>query len=131
MVSFVSSSSPLTRCTVLAGAIKDNTGIKEAVRNVHLALEMYNRSVTTLGAVLSRDAAMKRQKDEMLGWLLFGRPWEEKHKTFLDRRVAGIGDWVFGTDVLKAWLEDRSRILLCYGPGTALSNELLTVTQLG
>lgn len=131
MVSFVSSSSPLTRCTALVVAIKDNAGIKEAVRNVHLALEMHNRSVTTLSALLSRDAAMKKQKEIMLGWLLFGRPWEEKHRTCLNRRVAGIGDWVFGTDVLKAWLEDRSRILLCYGPGTALSNELLTVTQSG
>jgi hypothetical protein len=106
-------------CAALAGAIKDNADIKSAVAKVHIAMEMYSRSVTTLNAMLSRDAALKKQKDTMMDWILVGRPWEEKHKLCLNRRVEGIGDWVFGTNAFRAWQDDASRILLCDGAGTA------------
>jgi hypothetical protein len=109
----------LTICAALAGAIKDNADIKSAVAKVHIAMEMYSRSVTTLNAMLSRDAALKKQKDTMMDWILVGRPWEEKHKVCRNRCVEGIGDWVFRTNEFKAWQDDASRILLCDGAGTA------------
>ena len=83
-------------------------------------MEMYSRSVTTLNAMLSRDAAFKKQKDTMMDWILIGRPWEEKHKVCRNRRIDGIGDWVFRTNEFKAWKDDASRILLCDGAGMAV-----------
>jgi hypothetical protein len=103
----------------LAGAIKDNADIKSAVAKVHIAMEMYSRSVTTLNVMLSRDAAIKIQKIAMMDWLLTGRPWEEKHKVCRGRRVDGIGDWIFETNQFREWYEaSSSRILLCDGAGT-------------
>jgi hypothetical protein len=80
---------------------------------------MYSRSVTTLNAMLSRDAAVHKQKDKMMDWILIGRPWEEKHKVCRNRCVDGIGDWVLRTNEFRAWQDDASRILLCDGAGMA------------
>ena len=110
------------------GAIKDNPELRTAVGKVHYAMEMYNRSMTTLNAMLSRDAALKKQKDKMLDWLIIGTPWETKHKLCLTRRVEGIGEWVFRRNEFRAWHADASRILLCDGAGMSLTNQLLTIS---
>ena len=119
----------LTIYTALASAIRDNADIKDALQRVDSAMDMYARSVIKLNAMLSRDAALKKQKGAMLDWLLPGRPWEEKHLSCRRRRVDGIGNWVFDTDQFKAWHGNLSKILLCDGAGTVLPNEILILCK--
>jgi len=101
----------------LAGAIKDNADIKKALGKVDYARDMYNSAVIKLSVMLGVDASLKKQRDDMLDWVLIGTPWHTKHKECLDRRVQGIGDWVFRAYEFRAWHEDECRVLLCDGAG--------------